>query len=132
MARMNHEQISQLPESTPGQRIKKLRLTAGLSQNQLSRQLGFTTNYFGQVERDRKELSKNVADALCNYFHVDYSYLYHGNGIGKVSDTAVSGSSRELLIDYIRSCSEEECRLLEPVIRAIIQSLRSVGWFSPK
>ena len=127
MARMNHEQISQLPESTPGQRIKKLRLTAGLSQNQLSRQLGFTTNYFGQVERDRKELSKNMADALCKYFHVDYSYLYHG--IGEASGAPQSGSNRELLIDYIRSCSEEECRLLEPVIRAIVQSLRSAGWF---
>ena len=125
---MNYEQIVQLPENTPGQRIKKLRMTAGLSQNQLSRQLGFTSNYFGQVERDQKDLSKNVADAICSYFHVTYGYLYHGLGAGNSPHPAPG--SRELVIDLIKSCSEEECRLLEPAVKGLVEGLRAGGWFS--
>ena len=124
------------PEDTPGQRIKKLRIKHGLNQKQLSRLLGFTANYFGQVERDEKPLSKNMADALCNYFHVSYSYLYHGihpfqtGEYENVTEAPAYGHNiRMLLNEYIKSCSEDECRMLEPIIKSLVSSLRDVRWF---
>ena len=127
---MNRTKPNQLPENTPGQRIRKLRLTAGLTQEQLSELLGFTANYFGQVERDAVGLSKNMADALCDYFNVTYDYLYFGSptcGTAEGHETPYGSHAR--LIALIKSCPEKECRLLEPIVRAFVRTLRDAGWF---
>lgn len=133
------EELNRLPEDTLGQRIRKLRLNARLKQKQLAALLGFTSNYLGQVERDAKPLSKNMADAICNYFHVDYNYLYHGIRLpqpeehGRVQENAVYGHDpRTLLGNYIRNCSEDECRMLKPVIESLLYSLREAGWFDQR
>lgn len=124
---------SLLPENTPGQRLKKLRLTAGLSQVQLSKQLGFTANYYGQVERDAKDLSKNMTNSICKYFNVTYDYLFQGLEPEQLHEApAYDCGSRALLSDYIRGCSEEECRMLEPIIRALVEALRRANWFPEK
>ena len=65
---MNKKLPNPLPENTPGQRILKLRLGAGLTLEQLAERLDFTANYFGQVERDAIGLSNNMAHAICRYF----------------------------------------------------------------
>lgn len=65
---MDDGEIARLPEKTVGQRLKKLRLSAKMTQDQFSEKLGFSTNYYGQVERDAKELSKNMANEVCKYF----------------------------------------------------------------
>ena len=133
------EELNQPSAETPGQRIRKLRKEAGLKQNELARLLEFSSNYLGQVERDAKPLSKNLADAVCSYFHVDYNYLYFG--IRQASpaehsrieeDPAHTHDFRTLLNICVQSCSEDECRMLEPVIRSLIQSLREIGWFDPR
>ena len=122
---MNKQTRNQMPENTPGQRIRKLRLTAGLTQERLSEYLGFTTNYYGQVERDAWGLSKNLASAICSYFNVTYDYLYFGSDPYDIEENHKDVSiCHALLIAFIRNCSEEECRLLEPVVKAIVLALR--------
>lgn len=127
---------SRLLADTPGQRIRKLREDEGSSQKKLAGLLGFTANYLGQVERDARPLSKNMADAICSYFHVDYNYLYHGLRTAQPiehnkvqEDPAYDQDYRALLNEYIRNCSEDECRMLEPVIESLLHSLRKTGWF---
>ena len=112
------EELNRLPEETLGQRLRKLRLNTGLKQKQLAALLGFTANYLGQVERDAKPLSKNMADAICSYFHVDYSYLYHGIRPAQTGehdtiheDPFYNHDFRRLLNEYIKSCSEDEKRM---------------------
>lgn len=122
---MNKKTPNQLLENTPGQRIRKLRLTAGLTQEQLSELLGFTANYLGQVERDAVGLSKNLADALCDYFNVTYNYLYcQSDSWNTAMEHGLTGPGQTPIIALIKNCSEDECRLLEPVARACIQALR--------
>ena len=54
-----------LPENTPGQRILKLRLGAGLTLEQLAERLDFTANYFGPhacgTAENLESLSENQA-----------------------------------------------------------------------
>lgn len=122
---MNRTKPNQLPKYTPGQRIRKLRLTAGLTQEQLSELLGFTANYLGQVERDAVGLSKNMADALCDYFNVTYNYLYcQSDSRNTATEHGHTEPGQAPIIALIKNCSEDECRLLEPVARACIQALR--------
>lgn len=131
--------LNQPSEETPGQRIRKLRNSLGLKQKELAILLGFTANYLGQVERDAKPLSKNMAEVICNYFHVDYNYLYHGIPSGPLAEhdrlqenPVYDCDIRTLLNNYVESCSEDECRRLEPIIRSLIQSIRETGWFDPQ
>lgn len=133
------EEVNQLSKETPGQRIRKLRKDLGLKQKELATLLGFTANYLGQVERDARPLSKNMAELICGYFHVDYNYLYHGIQSDPLvehdrlqENPVYDCDFRTLLNNYIQSCSEDECRRLEPIIRSLIQSIRETGWFDPQ
>ena len=121
---MDREEISRLPEDTVGQRMKKLRLTAGLSQDKLSEYLGFTPNYYGQVERGAKELSKNLANAMCSYFNVTYSYLYQGISPDQLREESGYDTCKNHIIRYLESCTEEECELLYPILKTMVQSRR--------
>ena len=129
------EDLNRLPEDTPGQRIRKLRLKAGYSQKELSKLLGFTSNYLGQVERDSTPLSKNMTLVLCNLFHVDFSYLHHGirpvrlEEQDRVQESLSGGHNiRTLLNDLIDNCSGDECRMLEPIVESLLYSIRETGW----
>ena len=130
------EELNQHSNESPGQRIRKLREEAGLKQKELAELLHFTSSYLGQVERGAKPLSKNLADVLCDYFHVDYNYLYHGirltpsPELGIIhEEPAYDHDFRARLKKYIRKCSEDECRMVEPILKSMLQSLRETGWF---
>ena len=62
---MNKKLPNPLPENTPGQRILKLRLGAGLTLEQLAERLDFTANYFGPhacgTAENLESLSENQA-----------------------------------------------------------------------
>ena len=121
---LGEREIDVLPEDTVGQRIKKLRLSAALSQEKLSEELGFSANYFGQVERGAKALSKNMADALCARFDVSYSYLYQGIRPEQLREDPVCDTSRNHIIEFFASCSDEECELLYRFLKMIVQDHR--------
>ena len=126
---MDQETISRLPEDTAGRRMKKLRLKAGLTQEKLSEYLGFSPNYYGQVERGRRELSKSLANALCCYFGVTYSYLYQGIRPDQLREEEEYDTCKNRLIRYLETCSEEECSLIYPVLQLLIQNKRN--WETP-
>ncbi len=133
------EDLNRLPENTPGQRIRKLRLKAGYSQKKMSELIPFTANYLGQVERGSKPLSTNMTDALCSLFHVDYSYLHHGicpvrpEEEDRVQETSTDcgHNIRTLLKELVEGCTGEECRMLEPIVDSLLYSIRETGWIDP-
>lgn len=121
---MDRETISQLPENTVGQRMRKLRLTAGLSQERLSEYLNVTPNYYGQVERDAKGLSKNLANAMCDFFQVTYDYLYRGIGPEQIREEKLRDTCKKHILSYIGACTEDECEIIYPILKILIQSRR--------
>lgn len=121
---MDDGEIARLPEKTVGQRLKKLRLSAKMTQDQFSEKLGFSTNYYGQVERDAKELSKNMANEVCKYFDTSYSYLYQGIIPGQIGETSAYDTCKNHIVTLTESCTNEECQLLYSFLRLMIQDYR--------
>ena len=121
---LDKSEIDRLPENTEGQRLRKLRLSAKLTQDKLSEELGFSSNYYGQVERGAKALSKNMADAVCGRFDVSYSYLYQGITPEKLRETSSYDTCKNYLIEFIATCTEKECEILYPLLQILIQDHR--------
>lgn len=129
---LDKSEIGSLPEETEGQRLRKLRLSAELTQDKLSEELGFSTNYYGQVERGAKALSKNMADAVCGRFDVSYSYLYQGINLEKLRETSSYGVCKNQLIELTTACTKEECEILYSLLQMLVQDRRrrEMEWFA--
>lgn len=121
---MDENEIAKLPEKTEGQRLKKLRLSAKMTQDKFSEALGFSSNYYGQVERGVKALSKNMADAVCRHFGASYSYLYQGITPEQIRDASDYDTCKNHMLALIAACTEEECRLLYSFLQMMIQDYR--------
>ncbi len=60
---------------TFGQKIKKLRVRAGLTQAQLANELGISTSAVSMYEQDNREPNRETLLALSSFFGVDTDYL---------------------------------------------------------
>lgn len=105
-------------------RIVKLRMLAKMTQEKFSEELGFSMNYYGQVERGKKALSKHMADALCEVSDVSYSYLYQGIRPEQIREGSVYDTSKNQIIKYLADCTDEECELLYPIVQVLVQDRR--------
>lgn len=121
---LSDSEIAGLPEDTVARRILKLRLSGKLTQDKLSEELGFSSNYYGQVERGKRALSKRLADALCDYFDVSYGYLYQGINPDQIREKPDYDTSKNQILKYLTDCSDEECGLLYPIVQVLVQDLR--------
>lgn len=61
-----------------GERLKKLRVGAGLTQSQLARQLGISASAVGMYEQNRREPSHELLRRLCELFDVSADWLLAG------------------------------------------------------
>ncbi len=60
---------------TFGQKVKKLRVKAGLTQTQLAKALGISTSAVSMYEQDNREPNRDTLLALSSFFGVDTDYL---------------------------------------------------------
>ncbi len=67
---------------TFGQKIKKLRVRAGLTQTQLAKELGISTSAVSMYEQDNREPNREMLLALSSFFGVDTDYLLTGKNEG--------------------------------------------------
>ena len=63
-----------------GSRVRKIRLSKGLSQAEFGAAIGISYGHVSNVERDKDELSKKAKDNLCLVFHIDEHWLMTGEG----------------------------------------------------
>ena len=63
-----------------GSRVRKIRLSKGLSQAEFGAAIGISYGHVSNVERDKDELSKKTKDNLCLVFHIDEHWLMTGEG----------------------------------------------------
>lgn len=118
---LSESEIAGLPERTVGERIKKLRLSVNMSQEEFSEKLGFSANYYGQVERGAKTLSKKMADALGEHFGASYRYLYQGIRSEQTGETSAGDASRKRMINVFNTCTIAECELIYPLLQVLVQ-----------
>ncbi|MEF9952175.1 MAG: helix-turn-helix transcriptional regulator, partial [Clostridium sp.] len=70
--RENYEHLS---DDTPNAKLKKLRLTNGLTLKQLSDITGMAQTTLSNYENHRRKIPTNVINKICSYFNVDSSYF---------------------------------------------------------
>ena len=64
-----------------GARVRKVRLSKGLSQAEFGASIGVSNGHISNVERDKDELSKKAEDTLCLVHHIDQHWLLTGEGM---------------------------------------------------
>lgn len=58
-----------------GERLRELRLKAGLQQKELGEQVGFSNNAIGMMERGHRGTTIEKLVLLAEFFHVSTDYL---------------------------------------------------------
>nr|DAL06274.1 MAG TPA: Repressor protein CI [Caudoviricetes sp.] len=63
-----------------GDRIKQIRLAAGLTQQQFAERIGLSRNYIALIETGSREPSDRTISDICREFGVSQSWLQSGEG----------------------------------------------------
>lgn len=111
-----------LPENTVADRLLRLRVMAGLTQEELCEKIGYTSNYYGQAERGAIPLSRKLAEALRAFYHTTYEYLYFGIRNDRVSEDLEY--SRHPIYELLENCTEEERDMLYQIAKSVIRNFR--------
>lgn len=96
-----------------GNRLKKLRLQAGLTQKQLAAQIGVTKSVVSFYELRERTPSPDVLVKLASIFHVSTDYLL--------------GIERQKTLDISGLTSEDE-----KVVRLMVETLRNKNQLLPR
>jgi transcriptional regulator with XRE-family HTH domain len=67
---------SKTPNEIFGRAVTELRMTKNLSQASLADSLGYSTYYFGRIERGKANVSCDVMAAVSAYFHMSIGQLW--------------------------------------------------------
>ena len=67
-------------------RLKELRIKAGLKQSELGKKVGVSASTIGMYEQDRRSPDREMLIKLSNVFNVTLDYLVDNNNI-KTDDT---------------------------------------------
>lgn len=77
-----------------GTRIRELRKSRHLKQDDLAEILGITRGQISNLEHNRRSLNLKQLETLCNYFKIDMEYF----GISPTAEEAISLLERAKLI----------------------------------
>lgn len=69
-----------------GQRIRDLRIAAGMTQYELSRRLGISPSAVGMYEQNRRVPDRAMLLKLCELFRTTADWLLYGQAAGSVSE----------------------------------------------
>ncbi len=105
---------------TFGQKIKKLRLRAGLTQAQLANELGISTSAVSMYEQDNREPNRETLLALSSFFGVDTDYLLTDKG-GTLCDVnqlltqlkSRFDSADGLMLNGVMLDEDDRCKLFD-------------------
>lgn len=65
---------------TQGERIKTIRKTLGLTLEKFGEKLGVTKVAISNIEKENRNLTEQMALAICREYNVNYDYLMAGEG----------------------------------------------------
>ena len=65
---------------TQGDRIKAIRKTLGLTLEKFGEKLGVTSVTMSRLENNNRNLTEQMAKAICREYNVDYTWLTTGEG----------------------------------------------------
>lgn len=84
---------------TQGERILEIRKSLNLTMDKFGEKLGVQKSAISKIEKDKVNLSDQMARAICREYNVNYDYLMYGEG--------------EMFSDLPRTVLDELCRQYE-------------------
>jgi transcriptional regulator with XRE-family HTH domain len=103
-----------------GGRLRSLRISLGLTQEQLAERANLHYSYIGQVERGEKTPSLRTLKRLAEAMHTRVEYL--------VGETPTyedqTGDLRRELLALLSDCPPQELQLIMDMIRVLVFHLR--------
>lgn len=83
-----------------GQRIQKRRKEKGLSQDQLSEQIGISLSFLGHIERGTRKASVETLAHICKALDADMHYIVFGHSSDYSANSELLCELRELVQRY--------------------------------
>src|SRR5574344_1514382 len=83
-------------------RIKKLRETLGITQEQMAKRIGASKQYCGRVEKGITDLSKEKAIILCSNYKVSLDWLLNNLGSMFIEDENIQTSILDSINEFNR------------------------------
>ena len=65
---------------TPGERIKEIRKTLGLTLEKFGERIGVTKTAISNIENGNRNVTEHMIKSICREFNVDYIWLTTGEG----------------------------------------------------
>lgn len=100
-----------------GQRIRKIRKARNLSQEQLSEMVGISVTHMSHIETGNTKLSLPVLVDLANALEVRTDDLLYD----KV--TAERSTATEAIVQLLETCTTQQLRVIEDLVKAAKASL---------
>ena len=79
------------------ERIRAVRKSENMTQEEFAAALGLSKNYIWQVEKGDRKLSERGLSDICRIFEINYEWLVYGNGEMRCNDD----SDIQAMIDSI-------------------------------
>ena len=120
-----------------GMRIRRERNLWNMTQEDLSQELGISTNYLGQIERGTRDISRKMEDRLCEMFHLTHDEFRNQKPsdpwtrAGDSTEAVFRNMSEEDMLRLLRSCSPDELQFCGHLIRSTLAFLRTLRSRSP-
>lgn len=65
---------------TQGERVREIRKALGLTLEKFGEKLGVGKTAISKLEKDERNLTDQMAKAICREYNVSYDYLIYGDG----------------------------------------------------
>lgn len=101
-----------------GQRIRRIRRAHGLSQEELAEKIGISTTHMSHIETGNTKLSLPVFVELAAALEVRTDELLYDESVAERS------TALEEIVEMLDSCSTQEVKILEDVLKATKTSLK--------
>ena len=91
-----------------GDRIKQIRLAAGLTQQQFAERIGLSRNFIAVIETSARKPSDRTLSDICREFNVSLAWLQ--DGIGEMYVQRSANEELALLVSNIMSDADDSFR----------------------
>lgn len=98
-----------------GDNIKTLRLSKGMTQEQMAEKLDRSVNFVSLIELGKSGMSATTMIDICNILDVDANYIFNG-----LLDYEIKYSDKKL-IDNILVLSNDDKEIIEKLIEHLIK-----------
>ena len=99
-----------------GNKIKKLRKDAKLTQNQLAEELSIHPKHLSNIENGRKSITIALLDKLCNFFDEPHFFFFDFSEYEFTNDDV---KSINIIVRLLKSTSEENRKNILQIINIL-------------